>query len=136
MANGSMSGCNYMRHSYRAYCGPGFIYIATDGEVFKIGCTREGGSAKHVYKSAGILAGVASRFRSLNKNKQGRSFKMLHVIYTPICVKALESVLHDLFAEKRVGKEEWFLLSETDYHFLCNIESFDGYQLTHLGIKP
>lgn len=125
--------CKYMHHSYRGYCGPGFIYIATDGEVFKIGCTKEEGVAKHVYKSAGILASVAARFYKLNKNRHGRKFRLIHVLYTPACVRGLEKNLHILFADKRPGKHEWFYLSADDLDFLFSIKTFDGHEVTHMG---
>ncbi len=126
--------CEYMYHSYRGYCGPGFIYIATDGEFHKIGCTKEESVAKHVYKSAGVLASVASRFYHLNKNHDGRQFRLIHVIYTPVCVRGMEKTLHGLFAEKRPSKHEWFRITADDLNFLCNIGTFDGYEVTHIGI--
>lgn len=126
--------CKHMHHSYHGYCGPGFIYIATDGELHKIGCTKEKGSHHNVYKSAGILAGVVGRIAGLNRVQSERVFRLAHVIYTPICVKGLEKHLHDIFAEQRASSREWFLLTHSDLDFLFGINSFDGHELTHIGI--
>lgn len=131
----SQAYCKYIHHTYHGYCGPGFIYIAVDGDLYKIGCTKEEGTARHVYKSAGALASVAARFYHLNKDHKGRDFKLLHVIYTPICVRGLEKTLHSMFDDKRASKYEWFRLTKDDVDLLLNMETFDGHELTHIGIK-
>lgn len=136
MANGSMSGCKYMSHAYHGYCGPGFIYIATDGELYKIGCTKEKSAHHHVYKSAGVLAGVVGRLRGLNQIDSERQFDLIDVIYTPLCVRGLEKLLHHMFASQRVGKREWFRLSPDDLSFLMSANTFDGHKLVHLGKQP
>lgn len=125
--------CKYMRHSYEGYCGAGFIYMAADGDLYKIGCAKKEGVSRHVYKTAGILASVASRFYHLNKDHE-RNFKLLHVIYSPVCVRGFEKFLHKMFADRRPGKHEWFLLSEDDLAFLYTVSTFDGYELTHMGV--
>lgn len=126
--------CKYMYHTYHGYCGPGFIYIAVEGDLFKIGCTKEKSTARHVYKSSGVFASVTARFYHLNKD-HGREFKLLHVIYTPICVRGMEKTLHNMFDDKRVGKNEWFRLTKEDVDLLLNMQTFDGHELTHIGIK-
>jgi hypothetical protein len=122
-----------MYHTWNGYCGPGFIYIAEDGDLYKIGCTKEGSTAGRVYKNSGILASVTARFYHLNKDHD-RQFKLLHVIYTPICVRGLEKMLHGMFADKRPAKHEWFRLSAGDLEFLFNLAELDGYELTHMGV--
>lgn len=125
--------CKYFRHSYRGYCGPGFIYIAKEGDLYKIGSTKEESTARHVYTSAGILASVTARFYHVNKD-HNRQFMLIHVIYTSICVRGLEKFLHGIFADRRPGRHEWFRLTVSDVEFLLNLADFDGYELTHIGV--
>lgn len=124
--------CKYIHHSYGGYCGPGFIYIATDGEFYKIGMTKAVGASNHVYKSAGVLAQVRGRIASLRRNS-GRNFQIVRVIYTPLCVRGLEHYLHLLCEPYRVDKREWFTLDEAMLEYLLALDTFDGHPLIQIG---
>lgn len=122
-------GCKYIHHMYYGYCGPGFVYIATNGLVYKIGMTKLEGSSNHVYITAGFLAQVHGRLMSLRR-QSGEDFKIVRIIYTPICVRGFERYLHLLCDPYRIDKREWFWLDQTMIDFLLRIDSFDGHPLT------
>jgi len=123
--------CKYRHHSAWAYCGPGFIYVATDGELCKIGSTKKYSryyASNHT--NSGVFASVSARLSDL-KRKSGRKFRLTHIIYCPVCIRAVESELHALFNDKRVGREEWFRLDEDDLSVIRSLQSFDGHELLH-----
>jgi hypothetical protein len=123
--------CPYVPHMYWAYCGPGYIYVAVYGDTYKIGCTRIGGKSEAVYTTWGELAGVRGRMNSLRK-ESGQPFKLVHLIYTPVCVKGVEKFIHEQLAHGRLEKRERFELDEYDLAWLFSFEAFDGYLLTHM----
>jgi hypothetical protein len=120
-----------MPHSYWAYCGQGYVYIAVHEATYKIGCAMIGGRAEAVYTSWGELAGVRSRMNALRKQTR-KPFRLLHLIYTPVCVKGVEAFIHSQLDDSRRGKREHFMLDAYDLDWLFSLDTFDGYPLTHM----
>ena len=126
-----MFTCHYLHHMYRGYCGPGFIYVAQHEDVYKIGCTKIGGKVETVFVSWGIFAGVHSRLLDLRK-LSGQPFRLIHLIYTPVCVKGVEFYIHTQLAHARLEKRERFALDLFDLAWLFALDTFDGYPLNHM----
>lgn len=119
-----------IHHTYHQKCEPGFVYVAHNEGIYKIGCAKRFGSARHVYTSWGDFAGVYGRLQALRR-KTGSLFDLVTMLYTQGCVRSLEKFVHEALTEKRIATDELFALSHVDIGFLMAIETFRGLPVYH-----
>lgn len=90
----------------------GYVYLATDGELFKIGRTIDPEQR---------VSGLKNTARGELRNA---SIKMLHFFPCDNMVEA-ERILHSLLSSKR-KRGEWFDLSEEDVARITSIKAGDS----------
>jgi len=105
-----------IHHYVMIGCKSGYIYLATNGKLCKIGCTAITERKENP---------VQSRLSALNREEQDRYSLVVALKYDG-CIKTLEKEIHDMLAVYRVGAKERFSDPETVTEIVSGIKSFHG----------
>ena len=93
---------------------PGIVYVATDGELCKVGKTINT-----------ISSNVKSRMSELNR-KFGRKFHLVGTIFYYGCVMELERNIHESLIEYRYGGYELYRNPDIVIAQIKAMKSFNG----------